>query len=79
VTEVFEFLIEIPGPRPPFGALAEHLWGLGVDFDSDGDSVTAEDPNWTELTVTRLPDYTERVDIDPVSQVPLVLYSAHQN
>jgi hypothetical protein len=78
MTELFEFLIEVPGPRPPFGVLAEHLWGRGVDFDSDGDSVNAEDPNWTELTITRRPDI-ERVDIELVSQMPLVLKVASES
>jgi hypothetical protein len=52
--------------------LAHHLWG-GVDFDSDGNSETPADVNWTELTLTRRPHNDERVDIDPVSEDPLVL------
>lgn len=47
--------------------------GTGVDFDSDGDSRSAQDGDWTELTLER-PGYPEeRVDIDPVSTDPLVL------
>jgi hypothetical protein len=69
----FEFRIHNPGPRPPFGAVAEHLWGAGVDVDSDGDSSTPEDRNWTELTVIRRSKDAERVDVDPVSDTPLVL------
>jgi hypothetical protein len=63
-------LISNPGPRPPFRELAHYLWGE-VDFDSDGNADV--DPNWTELTLTRRPNYDERVDIDPVSENPLVL------
>src|SRR5688572_21284889 len=69
----FEFRIHNPGPRPPFAHVAEHLSGTGVDFDSDGDSRTSDDPNWTELTVIRRGEGSERIDIDPVSDSPLVL------
>ena len=67
------FCVEIGGPRPRFRAVADHLWGPGVDIDSDGDSATPEDPNWTELTVIKRPDYEERVDVDRVSSTPLIL------
>jgi hypothetical protein len=69
----FEFRIKDLGPRPPFSAVAEHLWGPGVDFDSDGNSVTPDDPTWTELTVILRKTPEERVDIDPASDTPLVL------
>ena len=69
----FEFRVENPGPRPPFRAIAEHLWGAEVDFDSDGNSATADDRNWTELTVIRRDQWAERVDIDPVAEGPLSL------
>ena len=59
----FEFRIENAGPRPPYFAVAEHLWGPGVDIDSDGDSATPEDPNWTELTVIRRKSPHERVEM----------------
>ncbi len=64
------WLISNPGRRPPFGDIARYLWG-NVDFDSDGNADI--NPNWTELTLTRRPDYDERVDIDPISEEPLVL------
>lgn len=66
------WLLSGPGPRPPFAEVAHHLWG-GVDFDSDGNSETPADVNWTELTLIRRPNHDERVDIDPVSEDPLVL------
>ena len=62
-----------PGPRPPFTSVAEHLWGSGVDFDSDGNSSYLGDTSWTELTIQLRPEYEQRVDIDPVSDDPLVL------
>jgi len=62
-----------PGPRPPIVRVAEHLWGVGVDFDSDGNSSQPNDTLWTELTLQRRPSYDQRVDVDPTSQDPLVL------
>jgi hypothetical protein len=50
-----------PGPRPPFAEVAKELWG------------SASDTRWTELTVILRPTCAERVDIDPVSDDPLVL------
>ena len=67
-----EWFLTGPGPRPPFSEVAYELWGR-VDFDSDGNSETPGDPNWTELTVIRRPSYDQRVDIDPVLEAPLVL------
>ena len=65
--------VQVNGPRPPFGEIAEHLWGMGVDFDSDGDSTSASDPHWKQLTVERRLPPVERVDINLVSDRPLVL------
>jgi len=65
------WLLSNPGTRPPIEEVAHHLWG-DANFDSDGNADTHYS-NWTELTVIRRPDYDERVDIDPVSDNPLVL------
>jgi hypothetical protein len=68
------FLVN-PGPRPPLARVADHLWGSDADFDSDGNSSDPSDTNWTELTVQARPDPDDlnRVDVDPVSESPLVL------
>src|SRR6187402_1243414 len=68
-----ELLLVSPGPRPPYWTVAEHLWGEGCDFDSDGDSSPPDSQSWTELTVILRSDTTQRVDIDPLSKEPLVL------
>ena len=68
-----------PARRPPYALVAAHLWGGDVDFDSDGNSTSPDDPFWTELTITRRPDYDESVSIDPVSQAPLVLKVVSQS
>jgi hypothetical protein len=65
--------IKTPGPRPPFIRIAEYLWGTGCDVDSDGNSRTPDDREWTELSLVLRADVGQRIDIDPVSVEPLVL------
>jgi hypothetical protein len=63
-----------PGPRPFFGDVAEHLWGPGCDYDSDGNADQALPDGWTELTVALRPDCEQRIDIDPLDdREPLIL------
>ena len=69
----YSLQIVAPGPRPPYFQVAEHLWGVGCDFDSDGDSSTPGDRQWTELTVCLRSSPEQRIDIDPLSNDPLVL------
>jgi hypothetical protein len=64
--------VRIGGPRPPYDKLAKYLWGA-VDFDSDGDSVEPGSTNWTELTLINRQDETQRIDVDPISESPLLL------
>ena len=54
-------------------AVACFLWGPDVDFDSDGNSKIPNDTFWTELTVETRTVPTERVDIDPMIEDPLIL------
>src|SRR5688572_28275412 len=73
MTERHETRVQVNGPRPPFAELAEHLWGTGTDFDSDGDRRSPNDRDWRELTLERRIPPFERLDIDPISDTPLVL------
>ena len=57
-----EIRVQVNGPRPPFGEVAKYLWGTDVDFHSDGDSASPDDPDWTELTIERRDGPAERVD-----------------
>jgi hypothetical protein len=69
------FFLVNPGPRPPFGRVVEDLWGFNSSVDTDGNSSDPTDTNWTELTA-RLrtdPNGVSRIDVDPVSETPLVL------
>jgi hypothetical protein len=70
-----------PGLRPPFLQVAEHLWGAGCNIDSDGNSDTPDDRQWTELTVILRSDPRQRVDVDLISNDPLILAvrSSHQS
>ena len=70
-----------PGLRPPFFQVAEHLWGVGCNIDSDGNSDTPDDRQWTELTVILRSDPVQRVNINPISNDPLILSvrSSHQS
>ncbi len=73
MSDRYERRVRINGPRPSFSEVAAYLWGGSVDFDSDGNSTAPDDPHWTELTIQRRQPPLERVDIDPVSDSPLVL------
>jgi hypothetical protein len=42
--------VEISGPRPPCFEVAQHLWGRNINVDSDGNSASPADQQWTELT-----------------------------
>jgi len=70
-----------PGLRPYFGDVAEHLWGPGCNYDSDGNEDEAPPDGWTELTVALRPVRNEqRVDVDPLDdREPLVLVICSEN
>ena len=59
--------------RPKYYLVAEHLWGNTNEIDSDGDSKTPDDKNWTELTLINRSNQNQRIDIDPVHTNPLIL------
>ncbi|WP_372392216.1 hypothetical protein ACCQ05_19830 [Xanthomonas sp. NCPPB 3582] len=65
--------ITSPGPRPEFYRIAEYLWGVGCNIDSDGDSSSADDRSWTELSLSLRGSPGQYLDIDPISLEPLVL------
>jgi hypothetical protein len=67
------YFVRVHGKRPPFSCLAYFLWGSKADFDSDGNSSTPTDSTWTELTLKNRASPDERIDIEPVSDDPLIL------
>jgi len=72
-------LIKVNGLRPPLHRMAVALWGENIDYDSDGNSKTPDDTEWTELTIENRMKKGQRVDIDPVSLNPLVLKVRSEN
>ena len=68
------FYLVSPGDRPPYGRVADHLWGSKANIDSDGNSRTPDDTQWTELSlILRDNDGEAEIHIDPVAVFPLVL------
>ena len=61
------------GLLPDFYSIAEHLWGVGCNVDSDGDCAGSDHRLWTELTLSLRGTSGERIDIDPLSLMPLTL------
>ena len=74
------FYLSSPGKRPRSYELAQHLWGIGCDIDSDGNSSSPDATDWTELTIRLRSSDNERIDIDPVGPAePLVLSIRSEN
>ncbi len=58
--------MEVIGAMPPYYHIAEHIWGKGVDIDSDGNSKMPLSTDWSELTLVLRKDTAQRIDIDPI-------------
>lgn len=68
------FYLVDPGERPPFGRVADELWGPQANVDSDGNSRTSDDTQWTELSLILRDGSDETyIHIDSVTTFPLVL------
>ena len=73
LTESVFYLVN-PRDRPPYGWVADHLWGSEANIDSDGNSRTPDDTQWTELSlILRGSEGEAEIHIDPVAVSPLVL------
>ena len=59
--------------RPAYWKLAAHLWGLGCNIDSDGNSRTPDDEEWTELTLSLRGEPGQSVTVDPITDQPATL------
>lgn len=62
---MFEHRIELIGELPAYYKIADVLWGVDADIDSDGNSETAESTSWSELTLILRSDTEQRLEIDP--------------
>jgi hypothetical protein len=68
------FYLVAPRNRPPYARVANHLWGSKANFDSDGNSRTPDDTQWTELSlILRGSEGESEIHIDPVAVSPLAL------
>ncbi|TLP59182.1 MULTISPECIES: hypothetical protein [Pseudomonas] len=68
------FYLVDPHERPPYGRVADNLWGTEANIDSDGDSRTPDDTQWTELSLILRDGVDEaQIHIDPISDRPLIL------
>lgn len=67
------FYLVAPGDRPPYGWVSDHLWGSEANVDSDGNSRTPDDTQWTELSLILRGAGEAEVHIDPITSSPLIL------
>lgn len=67
------FLLHAPGLARPFPWLPNTCGAPKCNIDSDGNSRSVADEQWTELTLILRADRLQRLDIDPLTEVPLVL------
>ena len=58
--------MQLIGALPPCFLISDYLWGEGANIDSDGNSVTPQDTNWTELTLILRANEKKRIEIDPI-------------
>lgn len=65
--------VSAAGRRPAYWKLAAHLWGPGCNIDSDGNSRTPDDEEWTELTLFLRGEPGQFVTVDPIADQPATL------
>ncbi len=73
MSQMIEVEIEIIGPMPAYYKIADHIWGVDADIDSDGNSETAESTDWNELTIILRSNREQRIDIETISTNPKLL------
>ena len=69
---MYEFWIKDSGPRSPYQRYVSYLWGEDSDCDTDGNSSSPSDREWTELTIINRKNNTGRVDVDSEQNSPLI-------
>jgi hypothetical protein len=65
--------VSAAGRRPAYWKLAAHLWGADCSIDSDGNSRTPDDEEWTELTLSLRGEPGQLVTVDPIADQPEIL------
>jgi hypothetical protein len=71
VSEDYEhvFYLSAPGPRPPYGEVVDHVYGIGSNVDTEGDSYPAQSTEWTELYMQLRPPLDDLHRKNPLVQV----------
>ncbi len=67
------FFLVSPGPRPPFYEVVDHVYGRDSNVDTDGNSMTREAVDWTELYMAQRPEMEPVVSVLPVNEQATVL------
>ena len=65
--------VECRGPRPEARAISIVAWDSSTEVQLVGDFENPTDDSWSRLTVVRVDNPEQRIEIEPVSQEPLVL------
>lgn len=66
--------VSAAGRRPAYWKLAAHLWGPGCNIDSDGNSRTPDDEEWTKLTLSLRGEPGQFVTVVETPISPLTAY-----
>lgn len=53
----YQYRVKIKGVglRPPYGEVVDHVYGIGANVDTDGDSSTPSSIDWTWLCMCQRP------------------------
>jgi hypothetical protein len=62
-----------PGLRPPFYEVVDHVYGHDSNVDTDGNSMTREAVDWTELYMAQRPELRPVVSVFPMNLDATVL------
>jgi hypothetical protein len=76
----FQIVIAGVGPRPPFRDVVEHVYGIGTDVDTMGDSHPPERTDWTWLCMSLRPTSRDLPDVEvsmSVDQPTCMIVLAH--
>ena len=65
-----EVQIHFDALLPSLNRMIAQLFGVGACVDTDGDSKSADDQEWTDMTIQRRDGARERVDVVRIAESP---------